>query len=115
MTNLATDLRAATVGNRELDARIALAAGWTKGGPTYRPDWFSPDGYVPTGLPDYSTDLTSIVALIEARGWIWNCAGPGHESYGATVSHLGDDRNDTNLLPTAALALAAALAEAENW
>lgn len=112
MTNLAAALRAATVGNRDFDARIALAAGWTKGGPTYRPDWFSPDGYVPTGLPEFSTDLTSVVALLRTMGYDWS---GGTISSLTLVSKPGRVGECNNSQDDPALALCTALAVAEGW
>lgn len=109
---LAATLRAATAGSRDLDARIALAAGWTKGGPPYRPDWFAPTDYAPADLPPFTTDLTSIATLLRTLGYDWS---GGTISSLTLVSKPGRVGECNNSQDDPTLALCTALAVAEGW
>lgn len=117
--SLSSRLRAATAGSRELDAEIALAAGFT---PSWRADdetrFYPPD--VRSGdsrvAAHYTTSLDAITTLIEARGWTYNLGGCGRVPDMAWVweQRTHPPRNDeTGATP--ALALCAALAAAEGW
>jgi hypothetical protein len=92
---LLTALRAAKEGSRELDAEIALFAGWKRRlhEDTGEPIWLGPNivfWIVEAGLPEFSRSLDAAAAFREwmLPGWAWGLDYDG-ERYQAYVN--GED------------------------